>query len=565
MKLNHLRIGTRLSLSFAAVLGLMVAMAVTAVLQLRQIGELNATGDAMSARFANIERWHGAVTLNLTRALTIGRSSYQPATVEFLEPQMKGTSDAITALQKTLETQIVQADERALFDDVGVKRKTYVEARAKAAAAFKAGQADDGNKIVAGPMTAGAEAYLAAITALQAHAGRQSDALSAELLQRSASAQTLLMLLGTAALLAGGGLAWAMTRSVTQPLARAVAAAQGIAARDLSSPVPGADRGDEIGTLLLALREMQASLIGVVQQIRSGTVNVAGASSEIASASLDLSTRTEQASGSLQQTASAMEQITRTVQQTADAARNANQLAAAASSVAERGGNVVAQVVSTMGDINASSKRIVDIVGTIDGIAFQTNLLALNAAVEAARAGEQGRGFAVVASEVRQLAQRSAEAAKEIKALIGASVDKVEVGAKLVTDAGSTMGEIVASVQRVSSIIGEVMAASAEQSQGLGQVNGAVNQLDQMTQQNAALVEETAASAESLNDQADKLAALVATFKTNDEAAAAPMAARVIAQARRAAPARPAAARPAPAAPAAAIPASADSADWATF
>ena len=258
---------------------------------------------------------------------------------------------------------------------------------------------------------------------------------------------------------------------------------------------------------------MQAALRHMVGQVRVSTDSISNASAEIATGNQDLSSRTEQTAANLQQAASSMEQLTGTVKQSADSARQANQLAASAAEVAARGGNVVSRVVATMDDINASSKKIADIIGVIDGIAFQTNILALNAAVEAARAGEQGRGFAVVAGEVRSLAQRSAEAAKEIKALIGASVDKVESGSKLVADAGQTMQEIVGSVQRVTDIIGEITAAASEQSDGIGQVNTSVTQLDKMTQQNAALVEESAAAAESLKDQAQKLAAVVGTFR----------------------------------------------------
>jgi methyl-accepting chemotaxis protein len=262
--------------------------------------------------------------------------------------------------------------------------------------------------------------------------------------------------------------------------------------------------------LLLALQTMKSS----IGSVRSTTGAISHASKEIASGNHDLSSRTEQTAANLQQTAASIAQLTGTVKQTADSARTANQLAASASEVAQRGGSVVSQVVSTMDDISAASRKIADIIGVIDGIAFQTNILALNAAVEAARAGEQGRGFAVVASEVRSLAQRSAEAAREIKSLIGASVEKVEYGSHLVQDAGSTMAEIVASVQRVTDIIGEISAAAAEQSQGIGQVNSAVSQLDQMTQQNAALVEESSAAAESLREQARQLTDAIAIFHT---------------------------------------------------
>ena len=302
-------------------------------------------------------------------------------------------------------------------------------------------------------------------------------------------------------------------RSICAPIGAAERLADAIAQGDLAEREVDTRGHDETARLLNALAAMQSSLRRIVGEVRSSTDSISNASAEIASGNQDLSARTEQAASNLQQTASSMEQLTGTVKQSADSARQANQLAASAAEVAARGGNVVSRVVATMDDINASSKKIADIIGVIDGIAFQTNILALNAAVEAARAGEQGRGFAVVAGEVRSLAQRSAEAAKEIKALIGASVDKVESGSKLVADAGQTMQEIVGSVQRVTDIIGEITAAASEQSDGIGQVNTSVTQLDKMTQQNAALVEESAAAAESLKDQAQKLAAVVGTFR----------------------------------------------------
>ena len=270
-----------------------------------------------------------------------------------------------------------------------------------------------------------------------------------------------------------------------------------------------------------ALQEMNHSLVGMVGQVRSGTDTIATASSQIAAGNMDLSSRTEQQASSLEETAASMEELTTTVKQNADNARQANQLAAAASAVAVKGGAVVSQVVDTMASINDSSKKIVDIISVIDGIAFQTNILALNAAVEAARAGEQGRGFAVVATEVRNLAQRSAAAAKEIKTLIGDSVDKVAAGSKLVGEAGNTMDEVVASVRRVTDIMGEITAASVEQSAGIEQVNQAIAQMDEVTQQNAALVEEAAAAAHSLQDQAGSLAQVVGVFRLDGRHAAA--------------------------------------------
>ncbi len=303
-------------------------------------------------------------------------------------------------------------------------------------------------------------------------------------------------------------------QSICAPVAQAQSLARAITQGDLTRDVT-VQGTDEMAHLLRGLADMQGSLRKLVGEVRSSTDSIATASSEISDGNHDLSTRTEQTASNLQQAASSMVQLTGTVKQSADSARQANQLANSAAEVAQRGGVVVSQVVATMNDINASSKKIADIIGVIDGIAFQTNILALNAAVEAARAGEQGRGFAVVASEVRSLAGRSAEAAKEIKGLIGASVDKVESGSRLVADAGATMSEIVSSVQRVSDIIGEITAASSEQSDGIGQVNSSVIQLDQMTQQNAALVEQSAAAAESLKEQANRLSQVIGTFRIN--------------------------------------------------
>ncbi|WP_259372053.1 methyl-accepting chemotaxis protein [Caldimonas mangrovi] len=304
-----------------------------------------------------------------------------------------------------------------------------------------------------------------------------------------------------------------LARTVQRRLEAAQHALQAIAEGRLNEDVDAQGGHDEIGRLIAAVQLTRHSLAKIVSDVRLASDSISTASAEIASGNLDLSGRTEQAAGSLQQTASSMQQLTHTVKQSADSARQANQMAASACDIASQGGAVVAQVVSTMGDIHEASRKIADIIGVIDGIAFQTNILALNAAVEAARAGEQGRGFAVVAGEVRNLAQRSAQAAKEIKQLIGASVEKVGSGAQLVERAGTTMNDIVSSVRRVSDIIAEISASAVQQDQGIEQVFQAVAELDRMTQQNAALVEESAAAAESLKDQAHRLAHSVGTFK----------------------------------------------------
>ncbi len=315
-----------------------------------------------------------------------------------------------------------------------------------------------------------------------------------------------------ACLVGGGVLAVRLSRSITGPLVAAKRFAERMAGGDLSR-APEVHGHDESAEMMQALAAMQRSLSGIVGQVRESAESIQVASAEVATGNMDLSQRTEQTASNLQRASSSMAELTATVGQSADSAMTAKQLAGAAAETAGRGGEVVARVVSTMGEIDNASKKIADIIGTIDGIAFQTNILALNAAVEAARAGEQGRGFAVVAGEVRSLAQRSAEAAREIKALIGASVERVQAGTSLVNDAGATMTDIVGSVQRVTDIIGEISASAAEQSTGLRQVNGTVGELDQMTQQNAALVEESAAAAQSLKEQAVRLAGLVSSFK----------------------------------------------------
>jgi methyl-accepting chemotaxis protein len=396
--------------------------------------------------------------------------------------------------------------------------KIYAAAYGKVLALVKEGKREEASVQAYGETYAALQVLASDLREMIVFQENRFEAMGASGIQTFESARMQMIGFGLAAVIIALGFAFWITRSITRPIDAAVKVARAVAGGDLTSRIDVTTK-DEIGQLMQGLKDMNDSLVRIVGQVRSGTDTIATASSQIASGNLDLSSRTEQQASSLEETASSMEELTSTVKQNADNARQANQLAATASDVAAKGGAVVAKVVDTMGSINASAKKIVDIISVIDGIAFQTNILALNAAVEAARAGEQGRGFAVVATEVRSLAQRSAAAAKEIKSLIGDSVEKVAVGSKLVAQAGSTMDEVVASVKRVTDIMGEITAASNEQSAGIEQVNQAIAQMDQVTQQNAALVEEAAAAAESMQDQAAELANVVSIFTLGTEQA----------------------------------------------
>jgi methyl-accepting chemotaxis protein len=426
------------------------------------------------------------------------------------------------------------AESRVKFIETGVK---------PVLAAFRAKDMPAAVTLVHGPLGSAFVPVLAnmhALVKLQLDVGKtEYDAAVA----RYESARLLAFGLIALSIVCGIAIgAWLVT-GIGRSMAQALRIANSVAAGNLTERID-IDSNDEIGQLLKALQKMNDGLVEIVAEVRSGTDMIATASGQIAAGNQDLSTRTEQQASSLEETAASMEELTSTVKQNADNARQANSLAETASGVASKGGSVIGQVVDTMGEINDSAKKIVDIIGVIDGIAFQTNILALNAAVEAARAGEQGRGFAVVASEVRNLAQRSAAAAKEIKTLIGNSVERVDAGSKLVNEAGATMHEIVESVRRVTDIMGEITAASQEQTSGIDQINQAVAQMDQVTQQNAALVEEASAASEAMQDQAAKLALVVSVFKL--DAVAAPRAAlrQVPATARSVKPARIAAAKP---------------------
>jgi methyl-accepting chemotaxis protein len=457
-----------------------------------------------------VSEWYRSVAVGVRRTTAIAKSS-DPSLEVLFAPEAKASTLRGNEIGKSLESLSSGSDEAKVLAEVYAARSKYLVARDAVTQLKHEGKAEEANHLFDTDYLPMSQAYIVKMQALLDFQQAAIDATSRAIDKESEQARTVLIWIGAVALLFGAACAGLLTRSITRPIAEATRLAEAVAKGDLGMRIDS-EGTDEIAGLMHSLGSMTAGLRQLVSSVRASTDSIGTASTEIATGNQDLSARTEQTASNLQQTASSMEQLTGTVKQSAESARQANQLASTAAEVASRGGVVVGQVVTTMEDINASSKKIADIIGVIDGIAFQTNILALNAAVEAARAGEQGRGFAVVASEVRSLAHRSAEAAKEIKGLIGASVDKVQDGSKLVADAGRTMQEIVRSVQRVSDIIGEITAASSEQSDGISQVNGAVTQLDQMTQQNAALVEQSAAAAESLREQSAALSRVVAVF-----------------------------------------------------
>ena len=524
MSLDRLRIGTRLGAGFTAVLLIVGAIAFIGAWRLGVAADEARHMMAepiVKGRLA--DEWFRIMSVGVRRTTAIAKSA-DPSLVAYFADDTKAASARAGEIVKTLEGMTASDEEKKLLAGISEMRAPYLAARDGIMKAKAEGRSEEAERMLAQNMVPASKAYLERLDAFMAYQAKAVDAVATRIQDGAAGARTMLAALGAAAVLLGAGLAWAISRSITRPLGQALAQARTVADGDLTHRV-AVQGHDEVAGLLRALQEMQDKLAGLVTQVRTGVDSVGTASQEIARGNTDLSSRTEQTAGSLQQAASSLEQLTGTVGQTADSARTANQLAQSASQAAQRGGAVVSDVVATMDEINHRSQKIADIIGTIDGIAFQTNILALNAAGEAARAGEQGRGFAVVAGEVRSLAQRSAEAAREIKTLIAASVEKVEAGSRLVQQAGSAMGDIVGGVQRVSDVIGEISAATAEQTSGLRQVNEAVAQLDRMTQQNAALVEESAAAAESLAEQSRKLSGVVAAFRVGGAPAAAPVAA----------------------------------------
>ncbi|MCM2568927.1 methyl-accepting chemotaxis protein [Janthinobacterium kumbetense] len=539
MSLTQFKIGTRLGIGFAVVLGLLVAVLLVG---LYSMGQLSArTHDIVADK--NVKMAAANTMSDNVRNITLAITSIVVAPTEALvQAELAKIGEArkkYGAAKETLQKKISTDKETALMAELDAALKSGAPLNNKVIELRNAGQTEEAIAFLTQQAAPSLKIVLGALDSLVAYEAQQAAQAATDAETLSTSARASMIALGSVAVLLGAFVAWIITRSITQPINAAVSVAETVASGDLSSHIV-VNSSDETGRLLGALKAMNTSLLGVVAQVRHGTEAISTASSEIAAGNLDLSSRTEEQASSLEETASAMEELTSTVKQNADNARQANQLAKSASEVAVRGGSIVSQVVDTMGTINASSRKIVDIIGVIDGIAFQTNILALNAAVEAARAGEQGRGFAVVATEVRNLAHRSASAAKEIKELIAASVANVDTGSRLVNEAGQTMGDIVDSIVRVTDIMGEITSATHEQTIGIEQINMAIAQMDEVTQQNAALVEEAAAASQSMQEQAGELAHVVGFFKTGNHVASAPRLTPV-----RATPAAPAIARPA--------------------
>ena len=539
----NLRLFNKLLLSFAMVLVLCLGLGVFSVVQL---GRVNQTSTDLETN------WMPSVQMLLEMKYDLARYRSQEsqhilssteADMDKYEKKMADIQSALQQHRSAYEKLISEPEERSGYGEFSRLWDQYIAESMKVRKLSRDQKNEEAKQLLRGESSAlfaSASGIVEKLAKVNIEGGVHASELGDRLY---ASSRLWIIGILVACIAIGTAQAVWIARIISRPLVEAVHIAQTVAAGNLTSQIEVAT-SDETGQLLQALKEMNHNLQDIVGQVRAGTDVISTASGEIASGNLDLSARTEQQASSLEETASSMEELTSTVKQNGDNARRANQLASSASGIAVQGGDVVSQVVETMGSINASSSKIVDIIGVIDGIAFQTNILALNAAVEAARAGEQGRGFAVVASEVRNLAQRSASAAKEIKALITDSVAQVENGSKLVHQAGKTMDEVVASVKMVSDIVAEITNAGKEQEVGIDQINQAIAEMDTVTQQNAALVEQAAAASASMQEQAENLARVVSIFKLDPSATvtAAPVSTRS-----KPATAAAAAAKPAPA------------------
>ncbi|MBT0571703.1 HAMP domain-containing protein [Curvibacter sp. CHRR-16] len=510
--MNRIGIGSRLALGFAMVL---LLTSVIAGISLWRLRDTTQTTLQMLQVPLNKERlvsdWYANVNSGVRRTAAIARSSDASLATFFAEDAAEA-SKLSSKYQKEIETLLNSDEEKAVFGRIGEARKKFVTTRDAISELKKQGNEAEALRLLEADFQPAAKAYLSGMQDFQALQRKQLDSQAQDIQSINGTSSAILLVLSLSVLGLGAVVSWVITRSITKPLHEAVQAAQRVAAGDLSGNL-NTDRTDETGTLLHSLQDMQNRLTDLVHNVRGNAQSVSLASTEIAHGNLDLSQRTENQASAVQETNATVGQLNQAIRANADSAQHAKQLASEATTVANKGGQVVEHVVKTMRAIHQSSNKIGDIISVIDGIAFQTNILALNAAVEAARAGEQGRGFAVVASEVRSLAGRSAEAAKEIKTLITHSMEQVENGSNQVDQAGQTMQEIVSAIQKVSSIITEISAASAVQSEGVSQVEAMLTQMDQATQQNAALVEESAAAADSLKTQAQQLVEATSVFQ----------------------------------------------------
>nr|WP_308700786.1 methyl-accepting chemotaxis protein [Pseudoduganella umbonata] len=514
-----MRIGARLALGFAVAIVIMLIMSLVGISRIQEVAAR--TDQLVNDRYVKVSLLNNMRSQVNRGAQAVRNAMLTPDTAQaedFLR-QMASADEAGGVSAAEMAKSDLTPDVRAIFDQQNTAYYAYKERLDKAIAQFRGGDRDGAVQALFASVIPAQTVYFRHLDELLKV---QRDLMTHDAQAATAaakSATTLMIVLLVLATIVSVVIGWLITRSVTGPVDEAVRVAETVASGDLTAHIV-TTRKDEMGRLLGALGDMTAALTGTVRTVRDSTDTINTAAAEIASGNMDLSNRTEQQAASLEETASSMEELTSTVQANAENARQANQLVVSAASHANEGGQVVSQVVETMGSIKESSSKIVDIIGVIDGIAFQTNILALNAAVEAARAGEQGRGFAVVASEVRNLAQRSASAAREIKELINDSVEKVDAGSRLVDQAGTTMDRIVTSVQQVASIMNEIASASQEQSSGIAQVNTTITTMDTATQQNAALVEEAAAAAASMREQAQRLVAAIAVFRIDDRAMA---------------------------------------------
>ena len=512
MKIPHLNTGLRVLASFALLLFLMACMSGVALWRLQSANDT--TSNLVHEKLARQQLTSellGVTELNGLRAISIGRSDSLEVS-DIFQAQLIAGDKLASGMERTLAAMPVVGEEAELQRAVAGKKAAFIALRGELFKFKDTGRIQEVSELLDNRWPTAFKAYSGALEKLLAYQTQQAKAQAEASEHQFAGSQALLIGMGLATLALGALLAWLLTRGIVRPLTQAVALAEQVASGELRAAIMHG-RSDEIGKLFDALSHMTARLADTVGRVRDGAVAIDSASREIANGNMDLSRRTEHQAGALEETASAMEELTSAVKQNSVNARQANQLAISASAVAGKGGAVVSEVVRTMASINDYAHKISDITSVIDGIAFQTNILALNAAVEAARAGEQGRGFAVVASEVRNLAHRSADAAKEIKKLINDSAQRVASGAALAETAGATMTEIVDSVQKVTAIIGAISAASSEQEHGILQVNTAISDMDDVTQQNAALVEEAAAAAAAMQAQARELAQLVGSFK----------------------------------------------------